>query len=96
MDAADPDDVRRTRDLSIDELDRMQRLVDELMVLAKARQPDFVRLTPTGVAELLFSVFDKVTTLGTGAGRWTPRRRRWPGSTRSGSPRPWSSWRRTR
>lgn len=69
VDAADPEDVRRTRDLAIDELDRMQRLVDELMVLAKARRPDFIRLAPTGVADLLFSVFDKVTTLGDR--RWT-------------------------
>jgi two-component system OmpR family sensor kinase len=69
VDPGDPEDVRRTRDLAIDELDRMQRLVDELMVLAKARRPDFVRLAPTGVADLLFSVFDKVTTLG--ERRWT-------------------------
>lgn len=69
VDAADPEDVRRTRDLAIDELDRMQRLVDELMVLAKARRPDFVRPVPTDAAGLLLAVFDKVTPLG--PRRWT-------------------------
>lgn len=60
VDLNDPDDVAKTRDLAIDELDRMQRLVDELMVLAKSRRPDFVHLGPVGVAELLYSVLDKV------------------------------------
>ena len=69
VDADDPEDVGRTRNLALDELDRMQRLVEELMVLAKASRPDFVRLVPTEVTDLLYAVFDKVTALGDR--RWT-------------------------
>lgn len=63
MDVADPADVAETRTLALDELDRMQRLVDDLMVLAKSRRPDFVQLGPTVVSNLLVSVLDKVTPL---------------------------------
>lgn len=96
VDPDDPDDVARTRDLAIDELDRMQRLVDELMVLAKARRPDFVRVEPVVPAVLLFTVLDKIEPLA--ARRWTgsPPRRTRCRSTRSGSPRRWSSWWPTR
>jgi len=61
VDASDPTDVIKTRDLALDELDRMQRLVEELMVLAKARQPDFLRIEPVEVSALLHSVLDKVS-----------------------------------
>lgn len=63
VDVDDAADVRHTRDLAIDELQRMQRLVDELLVLAKARRPDFVRPVASDVAALLFSVFDLVSVL---------------------------------
>jgi signal transduction histidine kinase len=63
MDVLDPADVTETRVLALDELDRMQRLVDDLMVLAKSRRPDFVQLGPTIVSNLLLSVLDKVTPL---------------------------------
>ena len=64
VDPTDPSDMTETRDLAIDELDRMQRLVDEILMLAKARRPDFVRPEPVVVADLLTGVVDKVTTLG--------------------------------
>ena len=64
VDPADPSDVLETRDLAIEELDRMQRLVDEILMLAKARRPDFVRPEPVVVADLLAGVVDKVATLG--------------------------------
>ncbi|WP_157683193.1 sensor histidine kinase [Microlunatus soli] len=63
MDADDPADVRETRALSLDELDRMQRLVDDLLLLAKSRRPDFVRPGQVALADLLVSVLDKVTPL---------------------------------
>ena len=37
---------RETVALVCDELDRMSRFVDDLLLLAKARQPDFLRLEP--------------------------------------------------
>ena len=64
VDPRDPADVIETRDLAIDELDRMRRLVDEILMLAKARRPDFVQPEPIVVADLLAGVLDKVIALG--------------------------------
>ncbi|WP_082516022.1 sensor histidine kinase [Cellulomonas sp. Leaf395] len=64
VDADDPDDVRATQALALDELDRMQRLVDDLMTLATADRPDFVRLAPTDVGRLTDDVHDKARGLG--------------------------------
>ena len=64
IDPHDPSDVVETRDLAIDELDRMRRLVDEILMLAKARRPDFVQTGPVVVADLLAGVLDKVVALG--------------------------------
>lgn len=52
LDAADAAEVAETRDLLLDEIDRMARLVGELILLAKSDRPDF--LVPTTVeVELL-------------------------------------------
>ncbi|HEY5787181.1 MAG TPA: HAMP domain-containing sensor histidine kinase [Microlunatus sp.] len=64
VDPKDPADVIETRDLAIEELDRMRRLVDEILMLAKARRPDFVQPEPVVVADLLAGVLDKVIALG--------------------------------
>ena len=64
VDPNDPADVIETRDLAIEELDRMRRLVDEILMLAKARRPDFVQPEPVVVADLLAGVLDKVIALG--------------------------------
>ncbi len=56
LDPDDPADVKETRAVSLDELDRMQRLVDDLMTLAKSQRPDFVRPEPVEVDQLLSSV----------------------------------------
>jgi signal transduction histidine kinase len=40
----DPRERKETLDLVDDELDRMARLVDDMLLLAKAEQPDFLRL----------------------------------------------------
>lgn len=64
VDADDPDDVRATQALALDELDRMQRLVDDLMTLATADRPDFVRLGRTDVGRLTDDVHDKARGLG--------------------------------
>lgn len=42
MRSGDADDVEQTRDLVLDELDRMQRLVDDLLLLARSQRPDFI------------------------------------------------------
>lgn len=43
VDPHDPHDVEATRELLTDEIDRMARLVSDLLLLAKAERPDFVR-----------------------------------------------------
>ncbi|HET9873435.1 MAG TPA: HAMP domain-containing sensor histidine kinase [Propionibacteriaceae bacterium] len=63
LDAHNPREVAETRDLALDELDRMQRLVDDIMVLAKARRPDFVRPEPIVVSALLAGVLEKIAPL---------------------------------
>lgn len=57
---ADPADVAATRALAIDELDRMGRLVDDLILLAKAERPDFVRPEAFEAGALTDDVLDKV------------------------------------
>lgn len=64
VDADNPDDVRATRALLIDEIDRMARLVGDLLLLAKSQRPDFVRHQPVDVAILTQDVMDKIRALG--------------------------------
>ncbi|MPQ98779.1 HAMP domain-containing protein [Modestobacter sp. I12A-02628] len=64
LDPADPADVRETVALVDDELDRMNRIVSDLLLLARAEQPAFVRPQPVDVAALTADVFDKVRRLG--------------------------------
>ncbi|MCC6495298.1 MAG: HAMP domain-containing protein, partial [Propionibacteriaceae bacterium] len=64
MDATAPEDVTATRTLVLDELERMRRLVDDLLTLAKAEQPDFVQPEPTDIARLTDETLAKASTLG--------------------------------
>ena len=64
VDATDPADVTQTRDLAIDELDRMGGLVNDLLVLAKAGQPDFVTPRWADLATLTDQTFEKARSLG--------------------------------
>ena len=64
LDATDPDDVAATRALVLDEADRMRRLVDDLLTLAKAERPEFLQPEPTDVARLTDETLAKATGLG--------------------------------
>lgn len=64
LDPADPDDVRETVALVDEELDRMNRLVGDLLLLTRAEQPEFVRPQPVDVAALTGDVLGKVRGLG--------------------------------
>lgn len=64
LDPADPRDVEQTRALLLDEIARMSGLVDDLLMLAKARRPDFVKFTDTDVEALTISVLDRARGLG--------------------------------
>ena len=69
VDRRDPDDVRETIALVDDELGRMNRIVSDLLLLARAEQPQFVRPQPVDVEALTHEVLDKVSGLGVRA--WT-------------------------
>lgn len=64
IDPSDPEDVRQTQPLAIDELDRMGMLVDDLILLAKSAQSDFTTPVTTDIVELTELVFDKSLALG--------------------------------
>lgn len=74
VDADDREDVRQTHALVFDEIDRMQRLVNDLLLLAKAQRPDFVHLSDVDVESLTEDLLDRIHLLG---------ERRW---RRTGSP----------
>lgn len=59
----DPEDRRQTMELVKDELGRMDRIVEELLTLAKAERPDFLWLEPIQTDALLEEVLDKVRPL---------------------------------
>jgi two-component system OmpR family sensor kinase len=60
----DPEDVTTTRDVLLEEVDRMQRLVDDLLLLANAGHPDFIRKEPIQIAEFIHQVMEKIRVLG--------------------------------
>lgn len=67
--ADDPDDVESARALILDEVDRMQRLVDDLLMLARSQRPDFFRPAPVDVTELALEAMERITSLGDRAWR---------------------------
>jgi two-component system, OmpR family, sensor kinase len=63
LDPNDAPEVVAIRELVMDELDRMARLVSDLIVLAQAGRPDFVRFEPVDLDRLLNDVLGKVQSL---------------------------------
>lgn len=63
LDVADPAEVESTRQLVVDELDRMSRLVSDLIILAQAGRPDFVRFEAVDLDRLLQTVLGKAEAL---------------------------------
>ncbi|MEU5876442.1 HAMP domain-containing sensor histidine kinase [Spirillospora sp. NPDC047279] len=60
----DPDERAETMRLVTDELDRMSRIVEDLLLLAKAERPDFVQVQWVPVTELTSDIYAKVRALG--------------------------------
>jgi len=60
----EPSDLEETVDVVTEELDRMTRLVNDLLVLARSEQPDFLEFQDVDVADLTCRAFDKMRTLG--------------------------------
>jgi two-component system OmpR family sensor kinase len=71
MDARDPADVSATRELAIDELDRMNGLVRDISSLAELDRPIALRCEPTDVAALTQRVRSKAA--GLSAHEWVVR-----------------------
>lgn len=69
VDPHDAADVASTRALLLDEVDRMSRLVNDLLMLAKARRPDFVEFHSTDIDSLTHGIFDRSRALADR--RWT-------------------------
>jgi signal transduction histidine kinase len=61
----DPEERLKTNALVIDELDRMNRIVNDLLLLAKARQPDFLDLSTVDLRSLTEDLHAKATALAT-------------------------------
>ena len=64
LDPTDPADVTSTVALVDDELERMNRMVSDLLLLAQSEQPAFLRPEVTDVGALTREAFDKVALLG--------------------------------
>lgn len=64
LDSDDPAEVEATRALLLEEIDRMARLVGDLIMLAKTDRPDFLRYDAVNVAPFTSTVLDKCRGLG--------------------------------
>jgi two-component system, OmpR family, sensor kinase len=60
----DPDERRETVAVVTDELDRMSRFVDDLLLLAKAERDDFLRVTEVELGALTDELLEKAQALG--------------------------------
>ena len=63
LDPDDADEVAQTRQLLLDEIDRMSRLVNDLIQLAKSARPDFVVPEPVDLNLLTGTVLAKISAL---------------------------------
>ncbi|RIK45050.1 MAG: two-component sensor histidine kinase [Chloroflexi bacterium] len=59
----DPDNRAETIALVMDELDRMTRMVEDLLLLAKSETPDFLQLDTVDVGDLVQDIANKATAL---------------------------------
>ena len=64
LDPDDPVEVAETRALLLDEIDRMSRLVGDLILLAKSDRPDFVNPAPVSVERLTHTLLSKARGMG--------------------------------
>lgn len=61
----DPEKQRETLELVIDELDRMNRFVEDLLLLAKAERPNFLNLELVEIGSLSEEMYTKAKALAT-------------------------------
>ncbi|OFI37353.1 two-component sensor histidine kinase [Arthrobacter sp. SW1] len=63
LQAGDPRDVEQTRALLLEELERMQALVDDLLVLARSGRPDFIHGTWFDTRAFLEAAMERIKVL---------------------------------
>ncbi len=64
LDVGSPAEIAETRELLLDEIDRMSRLVGDLILLAKSDRPDFVTPRPVDLTGLTVDTLAKARGLG--------------------------------
>lgn len=64
LDTGSPEEIAETKALLLDEVDRMSRLVGDLILLAKSDRPDFVTFSDVDLGELTEDVLAKARALG--------------------------------
>jgi two-component system, OmpR family, sensor kinase len=64
LDVGNPQEIAETQELLLDEVDRMSRLVGELILLAKSDRPDFVSPRPVDLTGLTVDTLAKARGLG--------------------------------
>src|SRR3546814_9019164 len=64
LDEGNPEEVAETRDMLLDEIDRMARLVNDLILLTKSNRPDFITAEPVDLDALTAAVVTKARGLG--------------------------------
>lgn len=64
MDPTDPVDAAHTRDLVLEEVARMHRMTEDLIDVARATTPNFVRPEDTNITELTLDVVQHASQLG--------------------------------
>lgn len=64
MDSHDVDDVEQSKDIALDELERMSILINDLVTLAKANRQDFIVAKPTAIHALMPDILEKAKALG--------------------------------
>ncbi|GAA2143600.1 HAMP domain-containing sensor histidine kinase [Nocardioides koreensis] len=64
LDTGSPAEVAETRELLLEEVDRMSRLVGDLILLAKSDRPDFVTTRPADLSRLTEDLVAKARGLG--------------------------------
>jgi two-component system OmpR family sensor kinase len=64
LDTGSPEEIAETRELLLDEVDRMSRLVGDLILLAKSDRPDFMSARPVDLERLTTDLVAKARGLG--------------------------------
>jgi two-component system, OmpR family, sensor kinase len=77
LNTADAEETTEVRDLVLDELDRMSRSVEDLIMLAKAERPDFLLTDLVHIGTLTDVVLDKARALGDRSWRIDQRADAW-------------------